>query len=303
MPVLNGLNLKGGCMPTKVINPQGPVKIGSFTLHYRIEGTGTPTIVLGSATYYPRIFSQNLRKHLQLIFMDIKAWAPPCGIVNTSEFELDVILDDIEHIRKTLGVGPVIIIGHSGHAFIALEYAKKYPDNVSHVVMIGTGPDFSEANTAAAEQYWQDSGDAERKAALTKSLQRITDEQLTLLPPDQRWIKNYIRLSPKIWYDYHFDALPLWKDVDINMQVFNYIWGEVFKTIDITQGLPTFDKPVFLGLGRHDYIMPPPSSWDAIRSKFQNLYISIFEQSGHTPQFEEPELFDKELLNWLSAQK
>ena len=39
-----------------------------------------------------------------------------------------------------------------------------------------------------------------------------------------------------------------------------------------------------------------------IRSKFQNLIaVRVFEKSGHTvPQYEEPELFDDELLRWLS---
>ena len=39
---------------------------------------------------------------------------------------------------------------------MALEYAKKYPENVSHVVMIGIAPSLSPIHAAAAEQYWQD---------------------------------------------------------------------------------------------------------------------------------------------------
>jgi hypothetical protein len=29
----------------------------------------------------------------------------------------------------------------------------------------------------------------------------------------------------------------------------------------------------------------------------------VFGRSGHTPQYEEPELFDAELLNWMGARK
>ena len=35
---------------------QGTINAGPFTLPYRIEGTGHPTIVIGSALYYPRVF-------------------------------------------------------------------------------------------------------------------------------------------------------------------------------------------------------------------------------------------------------
>lgn len=30
------------------------------------------------------------------------------------------------------------------------------------------------------------------------------------------------------------------------------------------------------------------------------MTVRVFEQSGHTPQLEEPELFDKEFLQWIS---
>jgi len=36
-----------------------------------------------------------------------------------------------------------------------------------------------------------------------------------------------------------------------------------------------------------------------LRPRFHDLTIRIFEKSGHTPQFEEPGVFDEELLKWL----
>ncbi len=82
--------------------------------------------------------------------------------------------------------------------------------------------------------------------------------------------------------------------------MFDYVWGVVFRDIDITKGLDIFDKPVFLGLGRYDFLVAPPYTWNPIRPKFKNITVRIFEKSGHTPQYEEPELFDAELLHWLS---
>jgi proline iminopeptidase len=56
---------------------------------------------------------------------------------------------------------------------------------------------------------------------------------------------------------------------------------------------------VFLALGRYDFVVARPSSWDRIRAKFRNLTVRVFERSGHTPPYEEPELFDAELLRWI----
>jgi proline iminopeptidase len=57
--------------------------------------------------------------------------------------------------------------------------------------------------------------------------------------------------------------------------------------------------PVLLALGRYDYLVPPAYLWEGVRDKFSNLTIRIFEKSSHAPHLEEPELFDKELLEWL----
>ena len=259
-------------------------------------------MVIGSPIQYPPTFSQQLRKQLKFIFVDHKGFVIPKSPVDNSEYELDVLIDDVERIRQALNLNHMIVLGHSGNSFIALEYAKKYPQHVSHVVMLGISPNLSPAGKAAAEQYWQDSVDPERKAAMERNMRELSDEQLAQLPADQRFIQRYLRDTPRIWYDFDFaDAKKLWEGVQLNMQMLDYVWGILFRDIDITQGLDQFDKPVFLGLGRYDFLVAPPSAWDAVRSKFKDLTIRVFEKSGHIPQLEEPELFDQELLRWLSS--
>jgi proline iminopeptidase len=282
-----------------VIDDTGTVSAGEFDLRYRIEGTGIPTIVVGCSVYYPRVFSQNIRKYLKLVFVDHRGFAPLVGPVDMSTFEFDIMLDDIERVRQTLGLGKIMVIGHSGHSFMALEYAKKYPENVSQVVMIGISPSLSEENIKAADQYWLDSVSPERKTALEENIRNLPDEQLAALSPEQQFVKSYVRKGPRIWHNFLYDSSPLWEGTGVNMDIFTYVWGTVFRDIDITRGLETFDKPVFLGLGRYDFLVAPPSSWDPVRPKFKNLTVRVFERSGHTPQYEEPELFDEELLRWL----
>jgi pimeloyl-ACP methyl ester carboxylesterase len=174
----------------QVISATGTIAAGKFQLRYRIEGTGTPAIVIGSAVYYPRVFSQNLRKHLRLVFLDHRGFAPSPGPVDTTEFALDAIVDDIERARRELGLGRVAIIGHSGHALMALEYAKKYPANVSQVIMIAMAPNLSAASVAAGDRYWEESVSPERKAILQENRQRLPDEKIASVPPDKRFSKR-----------------------------------------------------------------------------------------------------------------
>lgn len=279
----------------------GMITRDGYPLSYRVEGRGIPALVVGSALYYPRTFSRNLRSHLRLLFLDHRGFVPPPA--NTSDPEVDFalakILEDMEAARKQVGFGPVVVIGHSGHSFMALEYAKKYPESVSHVVMIGIGPDISQASVESTEENWQDSASEERKALLAGNQEGLPEEQLESVSPGEAFVRRYVRDGPRIWYDASFDSSSLWEGMTVNTTMFDYVWGVVFRDIDITRGLEDLNQPVFLALGRYDYLVPPPSAWEPLRTEFQDLTIRVFERSGHTPQFEEPELFDRELLSWI----
>ena len=276
----------------------GSIEAGGFQLRYQIEGTGTPTIVVGSARKEPRLFSPHLREYLRLVFLDHRGFAAAPSPIDPTSFALETLIDDIERARQALGLERVAVMGHSGHAYMALEYGKKYAAHVSHVVMIGIAPNLSAAGRNAAERYWQESVSPERKAVFQANLQRLPDDALARLPAANRARQTRLWNAPKIWFDPQFDETPQWEGVEVN-EVIRRVWGEVFPTIDITRGLETFHVPVFLALGRYDFLMAPPASWDPIRPHFWDLTVRVFERSGHTPCYEEADLFDAELLSWM----
>lgn len=275
---------------------QGSITVDGFELGYSIEGRGLNALVIGSAVYYPRTFSTHLREHLRLIFVDHRGFGKATAPYSNASFELNVLIDDIEIARQALGLGKVIIIGHSGHAYLALEYAKKYPQHVSHVVLLAISPDSTAASFEAADQYLADSVAPERKAALAESLSHLEADLQT--DPKHGFIHRSIRSGPRIWYDYSYDARDLWAGVETNAEMFDYVWGKLFRELDITVGLDNLKLPVFLGLGRYDF-WNPPHLWNVARGKFHDLRVGVFEKSGHTPQLEQPDDFDRELLAWL----
>lgn len=278
---------------------QGHIRSGAFDLAYSIEGDGSPVIVIGSSVYYPRTFSQELRHSLKLVFLDHRGFARSSDPVRVEDFAFDRILDDIELARMQLGLGRVVVLGHSGHGYMALEYAKRYPQHVSHVVMIGTGPSHSSADMELAEQYWNGAVCPERKAKLEQDLRQLPAE--INAAPEKRFITFCLRLGAKSWFDHNFDATELWRDVHVNMPGFDHLWGEVFRDIDVTRGLDALDVPVFLAMGRFDYLVAPYSAWQSRRKSFRDLTVRVFDRSSHTPQMEESASFDAELLRWLSS--
>lgn len=76
------------------------------------------------------------------------------------------------------------------------------------------------------------------------------------------------------------------------------IWGDMFSEYNANKALSEIKCPVFLALGRHDYLNPP-HLWDGYLNSTPDLTLKIFENSGHTPQFEESEAFDDSLIGWI----
>lgn len=282
------------------INKSGTVDISGFKLKYIIEGEGFTILIIGSSTYYQRVFSENLRKHFKLIFIDHRGDVPPPREnIENSEFNLDVLLEDIEIIRKYIGLEQFIIIGHSGHGFLALEYAKKYSQYIKGCILISSATNNSEQRRKASEKFFEDDASPERKEVFYKKMSLLPEKIAS--DPDKRFINYLISSAPQSWFDYNFDPTPLWKDVYNNMQMIDYVWGTVFGNIDITENLENFDKPILLVLGKYDYLIGPTELWNDIIPKFKNITVEIFEKSSHCPQYEESESFDKLLINWSSA--
>jgi proline iminopeptidase len=271
-----------------------------FKLRYHIEGEGIPVLVCGSAIYYERVFPKHLLSACQMIYYDNRVFGGAClKEASQTDFELDKIYADIEALRQKLNVEKFVIVGHSGQAYMALEYAKKYPENVSHVVMIGMAPTYDDKAHAWAENNWQAIASKERKAALERNLKKWPDDLINGLPDPQNFVQDYIRNTPKIWFDYDFDASLLWDNVGFNSQGFNYIWGKLFPQLDITQGLESFNMPVAVMVGKYDGLVAPPESWEAVRDKFKKLKVFVFDRSGHTPPLEEPAVFAEHLLGFV----
>jgi proline iminopeptidase len=265
-------------------------KTDKFTLQYSIEGEGPNTLVIGSAVYYSKTFSQNLRSHLRLIFMDHRGFGVPTGPIEQTDYSLDKIIDDIEALRLKLNLGKIILIGHSGHAYMAIEYAKKYPDSISRLVLIAISPSSGPDAFAASDRYFNESVCPHRKAILANNLSTM---------PTNGFIERMLTFGPLLWYQYDYDASALWEDVKPVPEVVDFLWGKVFRELDIRDNIDKIHVPVYLALGRYDY-WNPPYLWEDYRSYFKDLSIRVFEHSAHTPQLEEQEFFDIELIDWMN---
>ena len=273
------------------------VQSAGVTLTYTVEGTGTPLLVVGSSRYYPRTFSRDLRQSCTLVCADLPHFVSLSQNFQTESISFDSYAEHINAIRVSAGLERVAVVRHSHHGNVALEYAKRYHLNVSHVVLIGTPPVNIAQTVKEAERYWACSASDERKAVLQQRRCMSDSKHLTSLPPTQTYISQYVTDAPLYWNDPNYDASWLWEDMTFDMDAVSAFRG-LYSDYELSWDEDKFNAPVLVVLGRNDFAVPH-TLWKGILPRLANVTFHLLEHSGHTPQLEQPKEFDQLLLGWL----
>jgi proline iminopeptidase len=278
----------------------GELQIDGSRLAYKIEGEGLPCLVIGSSIYYPRTFSRAMREHLRMYFVDMKWFAPAYAPEDLEKVDIASITGDVEEIRRKLGLEKPLIIGHSIHGTIAAEYVKRYPDNVAGLVVIGSPALWgSEAYRQKAEALWA-SASPERKALQEENWGKL--QEIDRLTGVEEAAARYNNTSPQYWYDMHYDAGWLWQGMTVHSEVTQHLFTRVFSGYDMFEPPVRIPVPMLVAMGRYDYVIPY-TLWQAQYESVPDFNFILFDKSGHTPQLEESEHFDRELLKWLETKK
>lgn len=273
------------------------MEVEGARLRYSLEGRGLSVLVPGSSVYYPRTFSERLRKSCRFTFLDLRHFAEQEPETRSATVGIDACANDIEHACTVLGLDRVVLLGHSHHGNLALEYARRYPGRVSHLVLIGSPPCNVQETHAGAQLHWDRQASEARRAALRKNHQALECRASDAMSPAESFVAQYVADGPKYWYDYTYDAAQLWEDVPINPDSLASFRG-FFRGYEFPLHTHELGIPVLAIMGRHDYAVPH-TLWEKVLPHLPGVSYRLLEHSGHTPQLEEPETFDAVLLDWL----
>ncbi|GAK12168.1 alpha/beta fold hydrolase [Geomicrobium sp. JCM 19039] len=228
----------------------------------------------------------------RLIFMDMRGSGRSEG---KPPFTHEQWTEDIESVRKELVDEPIIILGGSYGGFLALEYVLRYPESVRAVLL---------RDTAASKRFDQDSVQAAKDANLTDVSE---DELIRLFAGEVASNEEFKRVFSAIQplYTVEYDEIAVKKKMDsiyYRYETHNAAFKYNKPNYNIVDQLPSIKVPVFITVGRHDWITPVESS-DEIASHIPNHEYHIFEQSGHSPHHEENELYLARLRAFLQKNK
>lgn len=274
--------------------------VAGAELAYTVEGIGAPLLTVGSSIYYPRTFSQDLRRSCLLVCADLPHFVRLNPKFAYTSINFDIYAKCIEAVRLAANLGRVVVVGHSHHGNVALEYAKRFPQHVSHVVLIGSPPVDIPLTVQAAEQYWALHASEERRDALERRRRSLIDKsRFESLSPRDAYIRQYLTDAPLYWNDPDYDASWLWEGMAFDMDAI-HAFRNLYQDYELNWNAKSLTAPVLVVMGKNDYAVPH-TLWDRILPRLENVTFRVFSKSGHTPQLEQPEEFGHLLLNWLKS--
>lgn len=125
--------------------------VNGVRLWYRVAGRpeGTPVVFLhggpgqGGQTF-ARFAGPGLEPHLRMVYLDQRGSGRSERPWNDA-YSLDLLVDDLEQLRRAWGVEKITLVGHSFGTILALEYAAAHPERTERVVLTAAVPDLQGA--------------------------------------------------------------------------------------------------------------------------------------------------------------
>ncbi|WP_437668512.1 alpha/beta fold hydrolase [Sorangium sp. So ce131] len=258
-------------------------------------GQGPPCLVLCSlgTKAHERQTPAQLSDRLKLVYVDLRGSGRSTG--DPADLTFDVLAEDLESVRRALGAPRIAVFGHSILGALAVEYGRRCPESVSHVITAGTPPsgDMARLSARSAAFFEQDASE-ERK--------RILRDNLAKLPPGAPPGQAMFAQTPMRFFDARFDAAPLFAEAELRPQFFAHLLGTLAPSYDITADPGSLRVPLFIALGRYDYTVPHVL-WDGIAETLPDATLHLFEESGHQPFFEEPGRFAAAVAAWMDRKR
>lgn len=269
------------------------VHCDNYQLQVEQHGTGPYLLIIGSVNYYKKVIPESLHDYFTCVYVDHRGFSK-CDASNPVEpISLDTITRDIQVICEGLNLTKTSVLGHSGHAYMAMHFASNTRINIEKLIVVGAAPSLSRDMQEKQFAHWSENASEQRKKLLDTSMARLESD--ITRQPERKFAHICRRLGPMRWEDASFDELLLWDDVEMNTPLLDTLWGEIFRDIELTQFSSNLD--VIVINGELDFSIAPIEVWESIEGTFKSLQLIKLEGVSHTPMLEEPEQFVNTILS------
>lgn len=214
--------------------------------------------------------SLELQDAAQLVFIDHRG-SGQSKKSKQKDYSLENNIEDIEALRKHLGLEKISLLGTSYGGVVAQGYAIRYPQHLEKLILVVTAPSYhfideakaylekhaSKKQINASKNLWEGSFKNPKHVA---DYFKVMESMYSTSKKRKDKIKN-----PTVW----------------SHEAINEGFGKFLRTYDYTKQLKKLSCPTLVLAGEKDWICNPNQS-KIIAKHIPNAKLKIFKNAGHS---------------------
>ena len=273
------------------------VQVPGASLYTRVVGRGPAMIVLhggpdfDSAYLLPDL--DRLSDSYRLIYYDQRGRGKSAAGVRPDDVTLASELDDLDRVRRHFHLDKAVLLGHSWGTVLALEYARRYPERVSRLILMNPAPASAADVALLRKSYLEALGsdmDAQR-AILDSAAYKEGDPEAVIARYRIHFEHAFKKRADneKMMTAMHAAFIRQGKEGIVKARaVEDRLYLDTWKVpgYDLLPKLQSLDIPTLVIVGDSDFI--PPVVASHIAAAIPNATLVTIEDCGHFSYLEKP---------------
>ena len=289
------------------MHPPGDyITVNGTRLWYESEGTGRALVLIPAGPgvshgyFHPHLAP--LAQSQRVIYYDAFGTGKSDRAQGDQKYTFSRDVENVEGLRKALGLGEIDVLGHSYGGMVAQAYALRYPQAVRRLILADT------SWGGAMSQAHRDNALSELRNQYPEIYERVAKVHDQGFPTCSKKYQDAYDAPPGflLFYDNSAfqelirTAAPPDSKVlcAIEGDDYDFVAGPEISKLDFHAQLKDLNMPMLIISGRFDRGMLPRYAVQ-FKTYAPKAQFVMFEKSGHFPFVEEPDEFIRVVKDFL----
>jgi proline iminopeptidase len=279
--------------------PATTMPIRDASLFVEVIGHGYPLLLMHGgpgADHWSMLPFRRCADQFTLVFYDHRCNGRSQG-APVSSMTWENLTADADALREKLGFERWAVLGHSFGGMVALEYALRYPDSLSHLLLLDT----------CGDSRWQQQNGPDILAkrgyrpGTVRLARRFFNGQIApweMVPALMfRFGTAYyhrpfsFRVARELFLERHAKA---------RGKAFVFAGGQLYRGWSVMDRLGEIKLPTLVMAGRDDFQFPPECQVQ-LAAGIPNARLEIIERAGHNAPAERPAQVTQTVRDFIST--
>ncbi len=275
---------------------EGFAKCNNVSTYYKTFGTGKPILIINggpgmNSNGFAGLAQKLSKKNKTIIYDQRGTGKSEVSKIDSATITIDLMIEDIECLRKELKIKKWFVLGHSFGGMLASYYATKYPQSIDGIILSSSGgidlelldyvsTNINSASNADSVNYWTN---------------KISNGDTSYFAKYQRGK----HLAPAYVFDKKYIPIIAERLTQGRPQINSVLWNDMsVNNFNCATRLKDFKKPVLIIQGKQDII----EERTAIKAQkaFQNSKVVIMDNCKHYGWLDAEEQYFREINTFLA---